>query len=193
MTMKMHLAAGLAAAALMSGAALAQTTPATQTAGSGQVMTELPSDQFRASKLMGVDVYGTDNAKIGDIDEILIDKMGKIHGVVVGVGGFLGIGQKDVAIPFAEVQWMTSREVQAQTAAASGTNTAGGVSVPASGMNTNPPASGTNPPATTGSTGMGTAGSAAPMADDTTPTRAMVKMTKADLQNAPEFKYNAAR
>jgi hypothetical protein len=53
---------------------------------------------------------------------------------VVGVGGFLGIGQKDVAIPYDQVQWMTSQEAQAQSnqggAGAGTTNTAGGVTTP---------------------------------------------------------------
>ena len=81
-------------------------------------MTQMPADLMRGSTLMGVDVYGTDNQKIGDIDEVLIDRQGKIHGVVVGVGGFLGIGEKDVAIPFDQVQWMSNREVQASTGTA---------------------------------------------------------------------------
>jgi PRC-barrel domain len=41
-----------------------------------------------------------------------VDRQGKIHGLVVGVGGFLGIGQKDVAIPFEQVQWMSNQEAQ---------------------------------------------------------------------------------
>jgi hypothetical protein len=98
--LKMQLAAGLAATALLAGTALAQTTAPTQPAGPGQVMTQMPPDLMRGSQLMGIDVYGADNQKIGDIDEVLVDRQGKIHGFVVGVGGFLGIGQKDVAIPF---------------------------------------------------------------------------------------------
>ncbi len=161
---------------------------------------------------MGIDVYGADNQKIGDIDEVLVDRQGKIHGLVVGVGGFLGIGQKDVAIPFDQVQWMSNQEVQASSntnQGASGTNTAGGVTVPSTatgGMATG------NQPATTGSTAAGTTGSpgaagtmggagtagttaaggtASGGNNDNMPARAMVKMTKADLQNAPEFRYSA--
>ena len=210
--LKMKLAAGLAATALMAGTALAQTTAPTQPAGAGQVMTQMPQDLMRGSQLMGIDVYGADNQKIGDIDEVLVDRQGKIHGLVVGVGGFLGIGQKDVAIPFDQVQWMSNQEVQASAGAGQGgygTNTAGGVTTPAS------PGAGTaasgNQPATTGSTVAGTAGSpgaagtmggagttgttaaggtASGGNNDNMPARAMVKMTKADLQNAPEFRYS---
>ena len=69
-------------------------------AASTQFVTVLASDQMRGSKLIGVDVYGSDNAKIGDIDELIFDKDGRIQAVVVGVGGFLGIGTKDVAFPY---------------------------------------------------------------------------------------------
>jgi sporulation protein YlmC with PRC-barrel domain len=190
--LKMHVAAGLAASALLAGVASAQTQAPTVPAGSGQVMTQMPADLMRGSTLMGVDVYGTDNQKIGDIDEVLIDRQGKIHGVVVGVGGFLGIGEKDVAIPFDQVQWMSNREVQASTGTAGtgGTSTAGGVTTPGA-----PAAGGSNQPATTGSTGAagtaGTTSTAGAAGDDNVPARAVVKMTKADLQNAPEFRYNS--
>ncbi len=207
--LKMQLSAGLAAAALLAGTALAQTTAPTQPAGPGQVMTQMPPDLMRGSQLMGIDVYGADNQKIGDIDEVLVDRQGKIHGLVVGVGGFLGIGQKDVAIPFDQVQWMTNQEAQASNAnqGGYGTNTAGGVTTP-----TAPAAGGATQPATTGSTAAGTTGSpgaagtlggAAPAGttagggttaaggDPNAPARAMVKMTKADLQNAPEFRYSS--
>jgi sporulation protein YlmC with PRC-barrel domain len=56
------------------------------------------SDQFLASKFKGTDVVGNDNEKIGDISDILFDKSGKIEAYVLGVGGFLGIGAKDVAL-----------------------------------------------------------------------------------------------
>src|SRR5215213_6339213 len=131
--LKMHLTASLAAAALMTTAAMAQTSAPTAPAGQGQIMTQMPQDLMRGSKLMGIDVYGADNQKIGDIDEVLVDRQGKIHGLVVGVGGFLGIGQKDVAIPFDQVQWMSNQEVQASSTAGQGgygTNAASGVTTP---------------------------------------------------------------
>ncbi|MEA3080309.1 MAG: hypothetical protein QOF05_1717 [Sphingomonadales bacterium] len=55
-------------------------------------------DQFLASKFKGTDVIGSDDKKIGDVSDILFDKGGKIEAYVVGVGGFLGIGAKDVAL-----------------------------------------------------------------------------------------------
>lgn len=58
------------------------------------------SEQWRASKLMGASVVGPDDQSIGDINEILLSKDGGVEAVVVGVGGFLGMGEKNVAIAF---------------------------------------------------------------------------------------------
>jgi ribosomal 30S subunit maturation factor RimM len=55
---------------------------------------------WRASKLIGARVVGPDDKSIGDINELLIAEDGGVDAVVVGVGGFLGIGEKNVAIPF---------------------------------------------------------------------------------------------
>ena len=68
------------------------------TTGSAQFVNAQRPDQFLASKFKGTDVIGADNEKIGDVSDILFDKSGKIEAYVVGVGGFLGIGSKDVAI-----------------------------------------------------------------------------------------------
>jgi PRC-barrel domain len=56
------------------------------------------ADQWVFTKFKGSDVIGPDNASIGSVSDLLFDRTGKIIGVVVGVGGFLGIGTKDVAI-----------------------------------------------------------------------------------------------
>jgi sporulation protein YlmC with PRC-barrel domain len=56
--------------------------------------------EWRASKLIGATVYSSNDANIGDINDVLIADNGSINAVVVGVGGFLGVGEKDVGIPF---------------------------------------------------------------------------------------------
>jgi sporulation protein YlmC with PRC-barrel domain len=56
--------------------------------------------EWRSSKLVGTNVYGPGDEKIGDISEVLIDNSGSVHAVVIGVGGFLGVGEKDIAVPF---------------------------------------------------------------------------------------------
>lgn len=52
--------------------------------------------QWRTSKMIGLDVYNQQNEKLGDINEILIDQSGKVVGYVIGVGGFLGMGEHDI-------------------------------------------------------------------------------------------------
>ncbi len=68
------------------------------TATSAKFVNSQRQDQYLASKFKGTAVIGTDDAKIGDVSDILFDKDGKIEAYVVGVGGFLGIGAKDVAL-----------------------------------------------------------------------------------------------
>jgi hypothetical protein len=55
-------------------------------------------DQYLASKFKGTDVLGADNQKIGDVSDILFAKDGKVLAYVVSVGGFLGLGSKNVAL-----------------------------------------------------------------------------------------------
>jgi sporulation protein YlmC with PRC-barrel domain len=61
--------------------------------------------QLRASKLIGKSVWGPDGKDIGDVAELILDKDGRIERVVVSVGGFLGLGDKQVALPLDEVKW----------------------------------------------------------------------------------------
>jgi hypothetical protein len=68
------------------------------------------SDQWLASKLIGVSVTGTSNEKIGSINDLLLDKDGKILAAVIGVGGFLGIGEKNVAVSFESAKLMRSTD-----------------------------------------------------------------------------------
>jgi sporulation protein YlmC with PRC-barrel domain len=67
------------------------------TSGAKFVTTQNP-DQWLASKFKGTDVVGSDDKKIGDVSDILFDKDGKIEAFIVSVGGFLGVGSKDVAL-----------------------------------------------------------------------------------------------
>ncbi len=94
---------------LMIGAAAAQSTPSTDKMDTPSATTAAPAsdakfinsqggDQWLSSSFIGMDVIGPDDAKIGDVADILFDKDGNVVGYVVGVGGFLGIGAKNVAL-----------------------------------------------------------------------------------------------
>lgn len=78
----------------------ASSTSASSTAdaSSAKIVSTQSPDQWLASKFKGTDVVGTDDKKIGDVSDILFDKDGKIEAFVVSVGGFLGVGSKDVAL-----------------------------------------------------------------------------------------------
>ncbi len=62
------------------------------------------TDQWVFSRFKGTNVLGPDDAKVGDVNDLLFDKSGKIIGMIVGVGGFLGIGEKSVAIDMGAFQ-----------------------------------------------------------------------------------------
>jgi sporulation protein YlmC with PRC-barrel domain len=61
---------------------------------------------WRASKLMGLNVYNEANEKLGDINELLVDKSGKIEAVVIGIGGFLGMGEHNVAVSMNKLKFV---------------------------------------------------------------------------------------
>jgi PRC-barrel domain len=88
-------------------AATPSPAPSGSASASGKFMTSQSADQFVASKFKGMDVVGPNNEKIGDVDDMLFDKNGKILAYIVGVGGFLGIGQKDVALDTSAFQMVS--------------------------------------------------------------------------------------
>ena len=91
----------------------APSTSATTTApksGAAHFVQKQGPDQWLFSKFKGTDVIGTDDKKIGDVSDVLFDKDKKIQAYIVGVGGFLGIGSKDVAIDPASFQLVAGKD-----------------------------------------------------------------------------------
>ena len=86
------------------------------------------SGQWRASKLVGLNVYNEQNEKLGDISEILLDKSGKVEGIVIGVGGFLGMGQHDIKVDMAKLKFV---DEPVKTSATTTTSTTGSANRPA--------------------------------------------------------------
>ena len=223
--LKKHMAACLVTTALLAAPALAQTSSGTASgsaapsaaASSGKFLSEEKPNQWRASKLVGVDVYGPNKEKVGDINEVLIDRNGKAEAIVIGVGGFLGIGEKDVAVPFDQVRWSDNPNDVRSTASTGGAGgagsaggagtgatatggsasntagtagTAGGAGMAGGAGTTGSTTAGTGAGSTTGSTGTA-AGSRADssMQNRGYPDHAMISMTKEELNNAPSFRY----
>ena len=55
---------------------------------------------------MGLDVYNEANEKLGDVNELILDKNGKVSAVVIGVGGFLGMGEHDIAVSMDKLKFI---------------------------------------------------------------------------------------
>ena len=69
-----------------------------------EALSSLPQNATTVTSYYKQNVYDPSDAKIGEISDVLVSKDGKIDAFIVGVGGFLGIGEKDVAVPFDAVR-----------------------------------------------------------------------------------------
>jgi sporulation protein YlmC with PRC-barrel domain len=74
------------------------------TPSGAQFLTKQESSDWLVGNLIGKSVVNADNESIGDVNDLVTDQNGKIIAIVVGAGGFLGIGEKDVAIRFEDVK-----------------------------------------------------------------------------------------
>ncbi|HEY7764552.1 MAG TPA: PRC-barrel domain-containing protein [Aestuariivirgaceae bacterium] len=61
-------------------------------------------DTFLTSNLVGATIYNAQDEAVGDVNDVIVSRDGKVDGVVVGVGGFLGLGEKDVAIEMSKIK-----------------------------------------------------------------------------------------
>jgi sporulation protein YlmC with PRC-barrel domain len=91
---------------ILSAAAVAALL-ASSAAYSAEMMSTVPSSSKTVTDWYKQDVYDPSNSKIGKIDDVLVSDSGQVNALVVGVGGFLGAGEKDVAVPFSAVKWTT--------------------------------------------------------------------------------------
>ncbi len=147
--------------------------PAQTQAPSGvNFVTSQAKTQWRAPKLIGVGVYGPDDKQIGKIDDLLMDRSGAAQTIVIGVGGFLGFGEKDVAVPFSAMQWRT--EARKAPAADQPPSSAGNPAAPTT-TTARPAMTETDPATTEASQGY--------------PDKAILNVTLAQLKAAPDFKY----
>lgn len=71
--------------------------------GNATYLTEQAENHISVNDFMGQPIYTADNQSIGDINDLLVEEDGGIVAAVVGVGGFLGIGEKNVAVPFENI------------------------------------------------------------------------------------------
>jgi sporulation protein YlmC with PRC-barrel domain len=174
-----YVTAGVAGSLLLASAAFAAetgTTPTTTTAPpppaaspatQNSASTASLHGDWRASKVVGLNVYNEKNENVGSINDLLMDKSGSIKAAVISVGGFLGMGARLVAVPYDKVKFVT--EPVAYT-----------------GMAGAPNAGGAKPSSST------TTGSTAPQpakANPWYPDHAMINGTADELKAMAEFKY----
>ena len=69
-----------------------------------QFLTTLPHNALLVSNIHNQNVYDPQENKIGEIKDLVLDRGGKVSAAIISVGGFLGIGEKDVAVAFSDLQ-----------------------------------------------------------------------------------------
>jgi PRC-barrel domain len=154
------LAAAVLGSALIAAPAMAQMSDSKSTAAATS-QSASAAGLWQASKLINLNVYNDQNEKIGSIKELMGDKSGNIASVVIGVGGFLGMGERDVAVKWADRKWS---DEPVRTTTSSNTTT--------------------TRPATTG------AGSSSSSSPKTYPDHAIYNASKDQLKAMPQFDYN---
>ena len=80
------------------GQSAAQT--ATTVGSSIQFVTSQPQNEWLARLFMGADIQNVAGERVGDVNDLMFDPSGRISTVVVGVGGFLGLGEKNVGVRY---------------------------------------------------------------------------------------------
>ena len=173
------IAAGLAGTALLATVAFAQTPTVTTdkaapAATTTTTTTTTASGEWRASKMAGLKIYNDANENIGSINDLLMDKSGNIKIAVIGVGGFLGMGEHLVAVPYDKLKFVNEAVAYTGTGAKPAATTTTGA------------ATGTEKTTTTTTTTATTASSTSKWYPD----HAVFNASKDELKNMPEFKYS---
>ena len=97
----------LALATTVAGAQAQQQSAQHQAGPAAQILPSVPSNSNTVTNWYKQDVYDPSDNRIGEIMDVLVDREGKVTALIIGVGGFLGAGEKDVAVPFNAVQAKT--------------------------------------------------------------------------------------
>jgi len=174
--MKKFVTIALLSTAIAGGAAYAQTAQPADRMAPAATVSPASSDKmmlkgkWRASKLMGLDVYNEANEKLGDVNELILDKDGKVSAVVIGVGGFLGMGEHDIAVTMDKLKFVEEPVRTSSTTTTTRETTTGTATAPAN---------------TTATTTTRTSN-----ANDWMPDHAVMSGNKEQLKALPQFKYS---
>jgi sporulation protein YlmC with PRC-barrel domain len=169
-----YVTAGIAGSLLLASAAFAAEDNATTAASPPAAATQSSASStsfhgdWRASKVVGLNVYNEKNENVGSINDLLMDKSGGVKAAVISVGGFLGMGARLVAVPFDKVKFSTEPVAYIGMAGA-------------------PNAGGAKPPMSNTTTGSAAPPPAKP--NPWYPDHAVINGTADELKAMPEFKY----
>ncbi|MGU3537910.1 PRC-barrel domain-containing protein [Methylobacterium sp. A54F] len=189
----------------LSAPALAQEAPVGQAGrddGRAQILAEAPPGATRVGKLIGLPVIGMDRVRVGKIDDVILDREGRIAAVVIGVGGLLGLGEKAVAVSYAGIAW--NRRDVPLTGLAGGkapdqaaADRTGPDKLPGGQITDEALAAVENRHSDRVTDATGSTAAREPPAQPATvaaggePVEAEIRLTKADLQAAPAFRFGA--
>jgi len=181
---KKYMTAGIVGSALLATAAFAQSPSTSTTTAPAATTTPAPAaadttfnGNWRTSKVVGLNVYNEANESLGSINDLLTDKQGNIKAVVIGVGGFLGVGERLIAVPFDKIKFV-NEPVATAASSTGGSSGMKSTSTP-SGMTTGAATTGAAPAAATPA-----------KANPWYPDHAVLSgASKDQLKAMPEFKY----
>ncbi|QCO16029.1 PRC-barrel domain containing protein [Azospirillum brasilense] len=129
--MRREIIAAASVLALMTGTAMAQTTSPTTgspttgaptatemnksgstpgSAATGSAAGLTGGQMASAENMMGKNVYGSDNEKVGEVEDVILDSNGQARQLVISSGGFLGIGEKQIAVDIGNATWDAQQE-----------------------------------------------------------------------------------
>lgn len=156
--------------------ATAPATPSTTNKSDAMPLRSTSTEgEWRSSKMIGLNVYNEGNEKLGAISDLILDKDGRIASVVIGIGGFLGMGEHNIAVNFDQLKWM-DEPVKTTTSDARPSGSSGSSGI------------GTMGATGTGST-VGSASSSAPAKTWHPDHAVLANATKEQLKAMPAFKY----
>jgi sporulation protein YlmC with PRC-barrel domain len=165
--------AGIAGSLLLASSAFAAETSTTTAPNAATTTTSTSEASYqgtwRASKVVGLNVYNDQNENVGSINDLLMDKNGNIKAAVISVGGFLGMGSRYVAVAFDKMKFS---EQPVPSTSASNTGAPGG--------------GGARPMSNTTTTGAASSSKSNPWYPD----HAVFNASKDELKKMPEFKYS---
>jgi sporulation protein YlmC with PRC-barrel domain len=164
-------------------------------AAQGPTLTAMPEGASRVSEMIGTAVTGSDIRRLGEVKDVVLDREGRAVAVVIASGGMLGMGEKNVAVPFEALLW--NYDVS-PTEGASSSNTGGvpardGRTLEARRAETTSPgpenveATGTVGDPAQPDEGLRPQGATTPVTGSGSPSSAVLRMTVDELRNAPEF------